>query len=73
MKRLIIIALLIFSTFSFIEVAKYPEEYITTWRYQLEQDILNGDKQAIELYESVYVKNGKDLFKDDYAIRDTYK
>ena len=42
---------------------KYPEQYISTWRYQLQCDIENGDKAAIEYYETNYLANGINLFE----------
>lgn len=45
---------------------KYPEQYMTTWKYQLEKDLRNGDEKAIEYYNSRYVSNGKYLFGDKY-------
>ena len=51
---------------------KYPECYLSTWKYQLKNEIYNGDLSAISLYENVYVKNRKDLFEDNFEIRKTY-
>ena len=47
-------------------VMKYPEYYCKTWRYQLENDIKNGNAQAIEYYNNNYVKNNKILFDYDF-------
>lgn len=47
-------------TYNFI---KYPEIYITTWRYQLQNDLKSGDEAAIEYYQRVYINSGKELFK----------
>lgn len=55
-----------------IDFIKYPEYYITTWKYQLKNDILADNKEAINLYEDTYVTNKKDLFSDNFNIRDTY-
>jgi hypothetical protein len=46
-----------------ISFCKYPEKYITTWKYQLQQDIARGDKEAIDYYETVYLQNGQTLFE----------
>ena len=45
-----------------VDFCKYPEMYLTTWKYQLQNDIANGNKQAIEYYNTVYVENGIELF-----------
>ena len=50
----------------------YPECYITTWKYQFKNEILNGNKDSIDLYENIYVKNNRDVFKDNFEIRNTY-
>lgn len=65
----VLLGLFIYFIFEFI---KYPEYFLTTWKYQLKNEILNSDKNAIILYEDIYVKNNKDLFGDNFAIRDTY-
>ena len=41
----------------------YPECYITTWKYQLQNDLEAGDEEAIDYYREVYVKNGRELFE----------
>ena len=46
-----------------IDFVKYPECYITTWKYQLKNDIAKGDEMAIEYYETTYIANGRELFK----------
>ena len=51
-----------------ISFFKYPEQYMTTWKYQLEKDLRNGDEKAIEYYNSRYVANGKYLFGDRYIL-----
>ena len=44
---------------------KYPEKYLSTWRYQLKCDIEQGDEDAIRYYETNYVANGIDLFGEE--------
>lgn len=58
--------------FIFINFCRYPEIYLSTWRYQLKNDIYAKNKNSIKLYENVYVKHNKDLFKDNFAIRNIY-
>lgn len=44
---------------------KYPEKYLSTWRYHLQCDIENGDEAAIEYYQTNYVANGINLFGEE--------
>lgn len=45
-----------------IDFIKYPEEHLTTWRYQLHQKVKAGDEEAIEYYQHTYLDNGKKLW-----------
>lgn len=51
-----------------VDVARFPECYMSTWKYQLENDIRRGDTEAVEYYTRVYANNDRDLFGDDFAI-----
>ena len=55
-----------------IGFVKYPEQYISTWKYQLENDLANGNKEVLEYYNERYVANGKQLFGDKYIVDDEY-
>lgn len=55
---MIIILLLILC----IRVVMYPECYISTWRYQLKNDIARGNAEAVEYYEAKYLANGIELW-----------
>jgi hypothetical protein len=46
-------------------LVKYPEKYLSTWRYQLKCDIEQGNQAAISYYETNYVANGIDLFGEE--------
>ncbi len=46
----------------FIEFLSYPEKYLTTWKYQLKQDIEAGNRQAIEYYQKNYLEKGEELW-----------
>ena len=52
--------------------AKYPEQYFTTWKYQLENDLAQGKQDAIEYYNNTYIANGKQLFDDKYMAEDEW-
>ena len=63
---LVIVMAMLLVTNMLINLAKYPEQYITTWRYQLERDLENGNQIAIEYYNNNYVAKGKQLFGDKF-------
>lgn len=42
-----------------------PERYLSTWRYQLKNDIARGDEAAIEYYEENYLAKGIYLFNEN--------
>lgn len=51
-----------------VSLAKYPEQYATTLRYQLKNDLERGDKEMLEYYNRNYVANGKYLYGDRFII-----
>ena len=55
--------LIVFITMS-VYVCKFPAKFSTTYRYQLKNEISNGDEEAIEYYNRVYKANGINLFED---------
>jgi len=55
----------------FVNFVMYPEIYLTTWRYQLYNDLKAGDVQAQEYYQNTYLKKGKILF-DDIEINELH-
>lgn len=57
-RTLLILSILI----TIINIIKYPEYYISTMKYQLANDIKQGDPEAIEYYNRVYIANNKQLF-----------
>ena len=46
-----------------VDFVRFPECYMSAWRYQLENDLAEGDPEAVEYYEKVYVSNGRTLFE----------
>jgi hypothetical protein len=44
-----------------IDFICYPECYINTWRYQLKNEIKNGDADALKYYQETYISNGREL------------
>lgn len=61
-KSIIILIVFVCSTLLMIDVARFPECYITTMKYQLKNDIESGNQEMIDYYNRVYVKNGRILF-----------
>lgn len=59
LTALILIALIVLS----IDFYRFPEKYITTWKYQLEYKIKQGDQEAINYYKRVYIQNNENLFE----------
>ena len=58
-----IIALAVWISWLTIDIIRFPESYITTWKYQLEQKVKSGDADAIEYYNDTYTANGRELFE----------
>ena len=54
---------IIFLTIS-IDVIRFPEIYSSVWKYQLQNEIISGDAEAIAYYNRVYKSNGINLFDD---------
>lgn len=66
-KRIFCIILCIlavtFLTGLYIDFVRFPECYMPAWRYQLKNDLAEGDKEATEYYNRVYIANGRELFE----------
>lgn len=45
-----------------VDVARFPESYITTTKYHLMEDLNNGDADAVEYYHDRYISHGRVLF-----------
>ena len=61
---LLILTLIITFTACITDFMRFPDKYITTWKYQLKNEIASGDTEAIAYYNRVYTSNGINLFKD---------
>ncbi len=48
--------------FMSIELIQYPEKYLTTWRYQLQQKVNSGDQEAIDYYQETYLNRNITLW-----------
>ena len=61
---MLIVILLGSSLLFMIDFFRFPECYLTTWRYQLKNDILSGNQEMIDYYNNTYVANGRILFDE---------
>ncbi len=61
---ILVIVAFIAMTWLFVDFCTYPESYLTTWKYQLHRKIEQGDQEAIQYYQDVYVKNNRSLWED---------
>lgn len=71
-KTIAVVILTALIVLIYVDFVRFPEMYMPTAREQLKIDIYMGDEDAISLYESEYFENDKDLFDDDFEIRNTY-
>ena len=69
LNRLFISLLILTSIITFTacitNFVRFPEKYITTWKYQLENDIQSGDQEAIAYYNNSYISKGVYLYGED--------
>lgn len=63
-SSLLIVALFSIYVALMIDFVRFPECYLSTWRYQLKNDILSGDQEMIDYYNNTYVSNGRILFDE---------
>lgn len=47
-----------------VDLCFFPEKYLTTWRYQLHNEIKSENQEVIEYYNRVYIDNGIKLFEE---------
>ena len=47
-----------------IDFLRFPECYITTWKYQMENEIKSGNQEMIDYYNNTYVANDRILFDE---------
>lgn len=46
-----------------IDFMRFPECYISTWKYQLKNDLTAGNQKAIKYYQENYINRGRILYK----------
>ena len=59
---IILLVIIFYSVCLIIEFLSYPEKYLTTWKYQLKQDIEAGNQEAIKYYQEKYLEKGEKLW-----------
>lgn len=61
---LLLAIFLVISTFTlFNDFCRFPECYLKTWKYQLQNEIEQGNEKAIEYYNRNYIEHGRVLFE----------
>ena len=71
-SRLVMLLVVLLMVNMGVSFAKYPEQYLGTWKYQLENELAKGNQEMLEYYNRNYVANGKQLFGDKYIVEDEY-
>jgi len=67
LTRILTIAGIICFLSFYVNFCRFTEQYITTYKYQLYNDLKRGDAKAVNFYQTRYVDNGRILF-DDMAL-----
>ena len=62
LERLICFIIIMVNLILCIDFVRFPECYLTTWKYKLKNEIASGNKQSIEYYEKNYIAHGKSLY-----------
>lgn len=65
LKNIVTLIILISLILLLVNIVRFPELYLPTWKYQLKNDVAKGDQAAITYYNSTYMLNGKTLFSDN--------
>lgn len=59
---LIALTLIITCIGLYVDFVRFPDKYITTWKYQLKNEIASGDQKAIDYYNKHYTSKGIYLY-----------
>ena len=62
---LLILTLTITFTACITDFMRFPDKNITTWKYQLKNEIANGNQKAIDYYNKYYTSKGVYLYGED--------
>lgn len=66
-QALISIIFMAVITFFIIDLIRFPECYISTWKYQLKNDIAVGVPEAMQYYQMNYINKGRPLYGERFA------
>lgn len=64
-SSLLVLSLIIAFTACITVFFRFPDKYITTWKYQLKNEIASGDQKAIDYYNKHYTSKGVYLYGED--------
>lgn len=62
LRRIVKIIALVFILGIIIDFFRFPDCYLNTWKYQLQEEIQNGNEQSIKYYQEHYLNKGRELF-----------
>ena len=62
---LLILTLIITCIGLYVDLCRFPEKYLTTWKYQLKNEIASGDQKAIDYYNKHYTSKGVYLYGEE--------
>ena len=65
LTSLLILTLIITCIGLYVDFMHFPDKYITTWKYQLKNEIASGDQKAIDYYNKYYVSKGVYLYGEE--------
>lgn len=62
---LLVLTLIITLSACMVDFVRFPDKYLTTWKYQLKNEIASGDQKAIDYYNKYYISKGVYLYGED--------
>lgn len=62
---LLVLSLIITCISLYVDFVRFPDKYMTTWKYQLKNEIASGDQKAIDYYKTHYTDKGVYLYGED--------
>jgi len=64
LKNIVVLLFAVMTVIIYVDLVRFPEDYITTWRYHLYNDLKAGNEIAIDYYQRNYINKGRVLFDD---------
>ena len=49
----------------YVDLCRFPEKYLSTWKYQLKNEIASGEQKAIDYYNKHYTSKGVYLYGEE--------